>query len=225
MDFCSKCGRELTDSAIGCPNCDATVSNCDNAKDSGKKKILVGAILGAVVVVALVIVLICTLGGGGYEKAVERYINYYYCDMANEENVRPLAPESLWDEWAEHEGFKNADEMFEYMTDKLEKELNELDFYEVDVDFEIKYEEELSQRELDELCERLENKYRTNYSTFTEGYSFEVEIFGSLSGSREGEPIYKDINEEEKLVAVKMNGEWYLADSVGSKMWLIDAVM
>ena len=222
MDFCSKCGRELTDSAIGCPNCDATVSNCDNAKDSGKKKILVGAILGAVVVVALVIVLICTLGGGGYEELVEKYINVEYYQQFTEDNIRPLAPENMWEDWV---GSKDSsvDAMFARWEKNNEEYYEEYNNeYNVNIEYEIVHETELSERELYDICEEIEDYHNMDYPEFIEGYTFKLKVTGEIIGPDEIE----EVNRTENMAAVKMDGEWYLVyvDKDGY-CWYVDYML
>ncbi len=238
MKFCTKCGKKLEENAVGCPNCNSTTdaqptpaevpasAPLTSVKEKllGNKKILIGGI--AVVVAAIVVLIIVLVSGGGYKKAVERYINLIYLKDITEDDIRLLAPESLWEEWADDEGYRSVDAMFEEWIEDYEEELEEfleeLDDFEMDIDYEIKYEEELSERELDELCEALEDRYDMNYSDFTEGYTFKLEVSGYVSAEYQGEELYEEIDDKITLTAVKMNGEWYL---VNGSMWWIDNIL
>lgn len=74
--FCGKCGTQIEDNALFCPNCGEKTVNTDlsvqkRQKAEAKKFALpIGIVAGVVVIIVLVASL---FGGGGYKKTLNNY--------------------------------------------------------------------------------------------------------------------------------------------------------
>ena len=159
----------------------------------------------------------------GIEKAIERYIQveYGYNGSSTEDNIRPLGPESMWKRWAYHEGYDSADDMLREWDEQYKGYLKEID-HEINVDYEITQKKELPEKELQEICENLEERYETDYSDFTQGYEITIEMHGETVSTYRGETRQKEVDDEITVFAVKLDGKWYLATGGA---WLIDRII
>lgn len=244
--YCRNCGKKLSGTEKFCTEClrplaqatpiaesGAVASGSVSTNKSKKRKIIIGIIIAAVIIIAAAIVLAITLSrdneneksDDGYENLIAKYINIYYYQSWKESDIRPLAPDIMWEDWVDSDE-SGIDEMFENWEENNEdyyEEYNEK--YDVNVDYEITQEVELSDDELQALCDELEDYYDANYPEFDEGYSFKLKIEGEISSKGGTVQIGRQIDDTENLIAVKIDGEWYLVYVDDGYCWLVDYVM
>lgn len=220
MAFCPNCGRKIEDESVGCPVCNAkheSENNFENptsfevkdnqvVADNKPKKSKnggVGIVIGAIAVVALVGVLaVSLLGGGGYKKAINNYVDFTY--KGDVSKLSSLAPSSYWENIEEEHDMKVKDildekeEVFESLKEEME------DYYgeKIKVSYKVIEEEKMEKDDLKEVKEHLKDYYDIPKKSVTDAYELEIEL--SIKGS-------EDEDEEEiDAVVVKIDGDWYL---------------
>lgn len=238
--FCEKCGTQITEKDIVCPNCgnklndSVDIVNHDTRKCKNKKSRKTVLIASSIVLVVTIVVgAILFLNKdeeksynddtkrykSGYEGAIDHFIDFYYYYERDEKDVLAMAPEVFWQRWADHENDGDINSLFdEFETrSKLIKEKHNEELEKTMVDYQIYYTTKLSSHECQQVEKALERKHDLNYSEITNGYSFTLEITALMG----------DIKKEKKwdVVAVKMDGVWHLASYGNSIAWLIDKVI
>lgn len=172
--------------------------------NKGKSKLPM--LIGVVAVVAIVAVLaVVLLGGSGYKKALENYLESEYKDDTS--NIESLLPDSVWEEFAERRDMEKEDIIDEYIELKEEvaeiKEENDWSY-----EYEIVSYEKMDDGDLDDIKDGLEDMYDIDPdSVGNKGYVAEVEI----------KFIEDDETEEDDFDAyiVKIDGDWYVVDEDG----------
>ncbi len=224
--FCGNCGTELQDDAVVCSNCGvnlapkaeeaapaADTTPADVAVAAVKKgatvfidkcksdKKFLGIVLGAVAGVVALIVVLCLIFGGGYEKAIDRYVDAnYYGDY---DACLELIPDDMLDKMLDSmditkkefkEQFK---EEWEDKKDRLEDEFGK----DIKVSYKVTDEDKIDKDDLDEIKDGLK-EMGISKKSITEGYEIEVEF--TIEGDDDED------TEEETFNALKIDGEWYI---------------
>jgi len=214
--FCKSCGNELPDDASFCGSCGSMCEAAAPAEPVGyapapegtegygypmpenknKKPIIIGAIAGGVVLV--VVLLILLLSGGGPESALDNMVDYSQGDF---DVLEDLAPEQYWDYYEEKKG-ESVDELIE-KTEKQYEAYAEM-MAEVDYDYEVLEEEELSESQIRAINEYLVEEYGFEKDSVSEGCELKYEITASTGG--------KSNTETETGTFLEIDGDWYIVN-------------
>ena len=226
--FCGNCGTELQDDAVQCYNCGFNVAppqqtdNNSNDLTPGEKianftkdtavwlfgkmksdKKLTGIVLGAVVGVIAVIVALCLIFGGGYETAIDKYVDaMYYADVDAFFDSQPdiLVQKELDDLGLSESKYKDQLESLLEITHKTVIATYGEDF---DIDYEVTYEKEVEGDDFEELLDELKDEGVPKKSV-SKAYKIEVEF--SIDGDK------KDDTLDREFVVAKIDGDWFIVD-------------
>ncbi len=235
--FCANCGNSMDDSMELCPVCGAKVETpaaqpaapSVTAVDAatGKKNklpIIIGAV--AVVAVALIVVLVMVLGGGGYEKAVDKYVAVMY--EGEYSDIKDLAPDAYWeymeekyDDFDLEEGIEEMEEEYEERLERYEEDYGD----NVKFSYEITEEDEIDEDDLKDIAKKLKERYDIDKDDVTEGY--EVEFTVTIEGDDDSVDHdfeaydYEDDDRYSYYAAVKIDGSWYLIRHTDDKATFI----
>lgn len=229
--FCGNCGTELQDDAVVCSNCGMNVAPVVNVEQpqnpvnenitpaekfvvvakektvwlvdkmkSDKKfmSIVLGGVAG---VLAIIVALVFILNLGGYNKAIEKYIDAtYYGDV---DAYLDSIPGDYLEDMLELSGMSEKDfkENFEKSYESI------LDSYvskygdDYTVDFEVVDEYELTDDDFEDVLDDFK-ALGISKKSITEAYEIEVEF--TIDGSKRKDTVDKD------FTAVKIDGDWYL---------------
>lgn len=219
--FCEKCGANIGDGSMPCPNCtvataapapvaDVVESPVDygtSAPDNGsfvsrllqdKKKL--GIIGGAlVVVIAVIVILIIALSGGAKSK-LETYLDFYWNAKGDVEDYLDIRyPEERLDEILEYNDM-TLDEYIENYEERQKEEQEELEFDGIKYTFDFISDRKMKSSEIDEYEDDAEEY---GYE-ITEGMVYRVKVIKYVDGDKEN-----TLNYEYEMV--KMDGDWYYA--------------
>ena len=232
--YCRKCGSQINDSALFCAKCGerTTVAETSNLekKKINKKKIFIPILIAVASIVLIVTIILVAVGGDGYkdgyEGAVQRFIDCCILGETDEENIRDMAPLAYLRSWADLENDGDMEEMFRRFKEEGEETKKERkeEYADFNVDYEIYDAAKLSSNECQRVEKALEyyrDKRFINYGEITDGYSFEL-VLTYTTIDFDGN---KDIDYDEgNVVAVKIDGKWYLATYTSSRIiWMLDA--
>lgn len=216
--FCTSCGAKQNSLDV------ITYGTNKNVSEKKNKKIVMIVIL-AVVIVSIAIGLLIYFNTNedenddsdeylnGYDAAVEQFIDFYYYYEREKADVLVVAPENFWQRWADIENDGNIESLFEDFEQIGEKRKDEAKGK--NIVYQLYYVTELSSKECQSVEKALESRDRLNYSGITDAYSFKLEITDKEDGSK------KDWD----VVAVEMDGMWYLATYGNKVRWLVDVVI
>ena len=207
--FCENCGSELNDTDKVCPKCGTAVAETATqkkdvkekaktkpevestveagAKDNKKTMILIGGIAAAVIIVLLLIIALCS---GGYKKPVK----YYFTGMEKSSSKTYLKQfpsfmkEDLEDTY--------DDEALEKMMDSFEKKYGD----KIKITYKVLDKTKIEKDDLDDVKDKLENKYDDEKIKVTDGY--EVCVKATIKGSDEKDTSYTSFD------VYKINGKW-----------------
>ncbi len=229
--FCGNCGTELQDDVVVCTNCgmnvapvnyvsepqnnindnltpaekiasvakDKTIWFIDKMKNDKK---LMSVVLGvAAGFVALIIALVVIFSIGGYNKAIQNYIDATY--FGDVDAYVDCVPEEYLDSMLELSGKtkKEFKESFEKAYDSVVGTYKAKYGDDYSVDFKVVDEFELEGDDYDEFLDDLKTLGIAKKSV-SEAYEIEVEF--TIDGDKKRETVDKD------FVAVKIDGTWYL---------------
>lgn len=219
---CISCGAEMNDSESVCPECGvANEVNNEGAKEKAtpkakKKKLSPKRIAAlAIVLIALVIIIVTVfsaignfIAGIGPKNAMNKVFDVLYENKP--EKIEDCAPKAYWDDIKDEHGIsvKDVKEYYEdtyidLFIDSLEDECGK--------DIKVKYEftdsDELSERKLDTVRDRLKSSYGILRKEVTKGYEYDVEI------RVEGDEDYYKL--ESTLIVIKIDGKWYVFSETG----------
>ncbi len=227
--FCGNCGTQLPDDANVCGNCGTNVAQmaapaapvapasaapAENASTPGEnvvsavkdkagdfigkmksdKKFMTMVIAiagGAVTLIAVLIVLLCVLGGG-YEKAIQ---NRYDAALGDYDAYIDCYPESYWDE---HD--MQDEEEFE---ERLEGLFDDY-FDEIDYDFEVVDEDEISGSAYSSLKDRIHERWGVSRKDIGDAYKVAVLMNTEIDD--------EDNYTLDDLIVVEIDGDWYVFD-------------
>ena len=166
-------------------------------------KLIIGIIAALLVVAVAAVLLIVFLGGGGgsYSSALDKALALY---EGNYDQVEDMLPPECWDYIEDYENTSKAEylyqveDRFERQRINLEEEYGE----EYTVSYDLTEEKELSEPKLERAAEYLEKTFYIPAESVTEGYELEVDL--TIEGSK-GEKT-----DEEEMIALKIDGAWYL---------------
>ncbi len=229
--YCGNCGTELMDDAVVCTNCGMNVAPANNVTESQKNvdknltpaekiaaytkeksvwfidkmksdKKFFGIVAGvAAGVVVLIVALIFISNLGGYNNAIEKYVDatYFgdadaYIDSIPDEYLDSMLKLSGMSEKEFKENFENA---YESVLKTYKTKYGD----DYSVDFEVVDEFKLEGDDYDELLDELKLLGIVKKSV-SEAYEIEVEF--TIDGSERKETVDKD------FIAVKIDGDWYL---------------
>lgn len=227
--FCGNCGAELQDDAVKCYNCGFNVApqpaqsvNDENNLTPGEKianftkdkavwlfnrmmsdKKLTGIVLGAVVGVIVVIVALCLILGGGYETAIDNYIDaMYYGDV---DAFFDSTPDIVLQKQLDEQGISESKykEQLESLLEITQKTMTGTYGEDFDVDYEITYEKEVEGDDFEELLDDLKGQGIPKKSV-SKAYKIEVEF--SIDGENKDDTIDRDFK------VAKIDGDWFIVD-------------
>ncbi len=231
--FCGNCGTQLADDAVVCTNCGVNIAPqpqqapaqyqqapqqpdyqqapaggptpADNAAAAIKAKTgafvgklktdkkFLGIVIGAVAaVVALIIVLVLVLGGG-YESAIDNYID---AQLGDYDSYVDCFPEDVFEMMEKYDVVEDEDD-FEEMAEMVDEN-------DVDYDYEVLKETELDEDELDDIKSYLKKNLDISKDDVTEAIEAKIKLTASADG--------KENSRTQKLVIVKIDGDWYVYD-------------
>ncbi len=236
MKKCEKCGKEIMDDAVVCPDCEksgeksAPIINTDElrkrAEDIGStiknydyNKLVPEAIkekvpgkyqkflpLGILAVFVLIFVFIISSCTGGYKKPV-KYLEQI--SNGNYKNIDKMAPKDIWEDHLDYYDMTNS-ERIEAVEEQYEGVLDEQkDKYgdNYKISYDIKEKEKLSNKELSDIRDGLKANYNVPKKSVKKGYELKVKVV--KKGSED-----KDTNTQ-KLMVVKIDGDWYIVSANG----------
>lgn len=209
--FCANCGSQQPDEANVCGNCGNAFAPENvvppmQPKAKSKTPIIIAVAAAAL---AVILILIFALGGGAPgspEAAIENRLDYMSGDVSCYEY---LAPEAYW-EWREekYEDFdleKTIEEMEEMIAKAEENGLAK----EVNYDYEILNEKDLTEAELKKIQNGLKSNYDIPKDSVTDGVKVDIEITREYDG--------KESSEKEKNIhIVEIDGSWYVVSATGN---------
>ena len=156
------------------------------------KKFL-GIILGAVAaVVALIIVLVLVLGGG-YESAIDNYID---AQLGDYDAYVDCYPEDVFEKLEKH-NLTQSEKSFDKMAEMVDEN-------DVDYDYDVEDEEKLDEDDLDDIKSYLKKNLGISKDDVTEAVQVKIKLTASANG--------KENSRTQKLVVVKIDGDWYVYD-------------
>ena len=124
--YCGKCGTQIENNALFCPNCGKRTVNIDTStqKQPNAKIKKIALPLGIVVgVVAVIVFIVLLISGGGYKKTLD---NYYKAYATNDpELMYSTVIAQYWIDYT-NEGWGNS--AFESIQDDIEDELDDWDW-------------------------------------------------------------------------------------------------
>ena len=171
------------------------------------KKIL--AISGAgILAFILVLTLLGTIFGNTYKTPIKNLIDVsFYAKAGKLDN---LAPKEYW-EWYEDKYDKDLKDLKEDIKDNakdIKEELRDEYGWNYKVKYTIKDKEKLDKDDLEELAEKISDKYDIKERKIKKAYELEVEF--TIKGNKEK-------NESKTtFYSVKIGSKWYLVKSNGS---------
>lgn len=228
--FCGNCGTELQDDAVQCFNCGFNVApppaqsvNNDQNLTPGEKianftkdkavwlfgkmksdKKLTGIILGSLVGVVAVIVALCLIFGGGYETAIDNYVDaMYYGDV---DAFFDSQPDVLLEKQLDEQGITESKykEQVESLLEVTHKTVITTYGEDFDVDYEVTYEKEIEGDDFEELLDELKGEGVPKKSV-SKAYKIEVEF--TIDGDKKDDTI------DREFVVAKIDGDWFIVDN------------
>ena len=176
--------------------------------NKGKSKLPL--LIGVVAVVALVAVVISLIGGSGYKKALENYLEYEYKNDTS--NIESLIPDSVWEDYADEEDM-DKDEVIDLAIENVEDWAEFVEENEWTYEYEIGDYEKIDDGDLDDIKDGLEDMYDIDPdSVGNKGYVAEVEVTLFVDGE-------EDDSHDFDAYMVKIDGDWYVVDEDGYFMF------
>lgn len=231
--FCRQCGAQLEDDAVKCEACGAEIkpaeetnqqpadaqaqavaSDAENGENANPnapapKKLSTRniAIIAAAAVVVIVVLIVALTAGGGYKSAINNYIDVMIKGQVNK--LDKLAPQEYWEYYEDNYDMniddleKDAEDMVDTIIDMLEEEYGD----NVRVSYKVTKEDKLTDNELNEIREGVNDRYGIARKSVTEGYdiSFDTTVKGNDD----------EMTSEASAYIVKIDGGWYLTDTSG----------
>lgn len=154
------------------------------------KKFL-GIILGAVAAVVAIIVVLVLVLGGGYEAAIDNYID---ASLGDYDAYVDCFPEEVFEMMEKYDVAEDEDD-FEKQADRMK---------DYDIDYEIVKEEKVDDDDLDDIKSFLKKNFDIPKSDVKEAIEAKVKLTVSYDG--------EDRSDTEKLVVVNIDGDWYVLD-------------
>ena len=172
----------------------------------GTKTGLIIAIVSAVAVIAAVAVLLLVdpFKWFGRKAALDKFFKVYY--LGQEADPEDMYPEEVL-EFFEDNDIPFIDDWSDYLENIRE---GTKDNYgkDVKITYEVTDEKEVDEDDLEEIAEKLEDRYGLDADSVQEGYEIEFEY--TIEGS-------KDEYEMEDLMTImlKIDGKWYVTNAWG----------
>ena len=172
--------------------------------NKGKSKLPL--IIGVVAVVAIVAIVISLIGGSGYKKALENYLEYEFKNDTS--NIESLLPESVWNDLAD-EWDMDKDEVIDEIIEEMEEEAEWMEEEEVTFEYEVVSYEKLDEDDLDDIKETLEEYYDIDEDDVgKKAYKAEIEYTEFVDGEEED-------SDDFEVCIVKIDGDWYVVSENG----------
>ncbi len=244
MKKCEKCGKEIMDDAVVCPDCEkigeksAPIINTDElrkrAEDIGStiknydyNKLVPEAIkekvpgkyqkflpFGILALAIAVVIVLFSMCGSSYKKTLK-----YAEQIENGKfsNIEKLAPKDVFEDYLDDDMDMDKKEYIEYCEDRYDDIIDSLeDEYgdNIKIDLKIEDKKKLSDKKLDDWREYLDETYDIPEKKVKKAYKLEIKQ--TIKGSEDKEEIDFD------LVAVKIGGNWYLLWEDGSFYYTMD---
>lgn len=218
--FCPKCGQRCPDGVTVCPACGYS-ENAAPKKPAGNPdgfvnnmveklkaflsdpqaaiKKLIPVAVGLVVVIVAVVILASVLGNTP-KRTMNRYLDY----ITDEGEIEEILPESVWKNFEDKKAKK---ESYEEDIDFAKAALEE--FYGKDFSFSVDIvdEDEMDDDDVRDVAKALNSMYDIPKKQVTAAYEIEYEV--SIDGEDED-------TAELDWTLVKIDGDWYLINEVGS---------
>ena len=205
--FCANCGSQQPDEANVCGNCGNAFAPENvvpqQVVTAKSKKPLIIAVIAAALVVVLVLVLF-VFTGGGYKKAIENRLDFSYGgDVSVYED---LAPQAYWDWREDNDASFDLEKRIEQL-EKMREEADDEGEFDVDYDFEVTKEVDLTEKELKTIKNGLKNNYDISNDSVTDGVKVDVKIILEYDGDER--------TDESQLYIVEIDGDWYVVSKDG----------
>ena len=203
--YCGKCGTQIEDNALFCPNCgEKTLNSNTSTQQTTKTNIKrialpTGIIAGVILVVVLAVSL---LGGGGYKRTLD---NYY---KSHENNDADLMYDSVVAQyWIDYynEGWGSA---FDRIQDDIEERIDDWDCGEnIKITYKIENERQATKEQLEDLEDNIYDWYayyvydRDEFS-ITDAYVLDIDF------TVKGDEGTESFHYPDGLLIIKENGKW-----------------
>lgn len=202
--FCGKCGTQMEDNALFCPNCGEKTTNdgLQNQSKINSKKFTLP--FGLVAIVALIVVIIVSLiGGGGYKKTLD---NYYKAHEKNDADL--MYNKVIAQYWIDYtnEGWSNS--AYESIQDGIEDRIEEWDCGDdIKITYKIQNERRATKEQLKDLEDNIYDWYayyvydRDEFS-ITDAYLLDIDF--TVKGNEGTESFHYP----DGLLIIKEKGKW-----------------
>lgn len=231
--FCRQCGAQLEDDAVKCEACgmeikpaeetvqqpvsqaETAAPGAENIGNANQNKSILKklstkniAIIAAAAVVVIIVLIVALTAGGGYKGAINNYIDVMI--KGKVDKIEKLAPKEYWEYYEDEYDMdiddveKEAEDMVDLIKDMLEDEYGD----NVKVSYKITKEDKLTEKEISEIKEGVNDKYGIARKNVTEGY--EVDLDMTVKGDDD------EMTNETTVYVVKISGGWYITDTNGN---------
>ena len=210
--FCANCGSQQPDEANVCGNCGNAFAPENvvpqQVVTAKSKKPLIIAAVAIVAVIAIVLVLLFSGGGvaGSPEEAIENRLDYLSGDVSYYEY---LAPQAYWEWREEKDDDFNLEETIEEMEEMIAKAEENGLAKDINYDYEVLKEKDLTEAELKKIKKGLKNIYDISEDSVTDGVKFDIELTIESDGKERSE-------KEKNIYIVEIDGGWYIVSESGS---------
>ncbi|MBQ8524454.1 MAG: zinc ribbon domain-containing protein [Clostridia bacterium] len=210
--FCGHCGNQIPDGVGFCPVCGNQTGAQAPVQNTPKKKMSTNTIIGIIavvaVVVALAIILFAVFAGGKSGASSAEAVVEKYLDATLDFDVDALFEclhEDIIEAAAEEEGFDSVSEFKDELKEQLDQAADMMDALgaSIELSYDITDTEELEDDDLDEIAEELEDEFGVKVTAATA-----VTVEQYTKGTAMGQEI--DETETTTIVAVKIDGDWYI---------------
>lgn len=204
--YCEKCGTQINNDALFCPNCGEKTVVIDKSTQmqskTGRKKfaLLLGIITGVILIVVLIVLLIY---GDGYKKTLD---NYY---KAHENNDADLLYNSVIAKyWIDYMNEGWGDSAYETIQEGIEDEIEEWDCgNNIKITYKIKNERRATKEQLEELEDNIYDRYAYyvyagNEFSITDAYVLDIDF------TVKGDEGTKSFHYPDGFLIIKENGKW-----------------
>lgn len=217
--FCGKCGTEVQNNAMFCPNCGEKVSTAsiptDTERKSGTgvfskskngKKVLI-SIQTLTVVTVLIITITSLVGGKGYTKTLDRF----YKSIENEDVA--LMRSTLADYWIDYQlaDYDSVTYLIDDVEEIIEDQLDDFDCGDsVKIHYTIKNAKRATKEDLIELKDNIYDWYAYYMydedefnKSIKDAYVLSISI--QVTGNEDSNVLTS------KILIIKENGKWKIA--------------
>lgn len=212
--FCKKCGTELKEGTKFCPKCGTPTAPIEQPNnwsqngihrdpvDTGKERKTPILAIGLIVILVIAVVLVFrACAGGGYEEPIKNLVKGIE-NQDGKQILKAFSDEMM--EAAEEESGYSKDELAEMYENVFNYSIGDVDLSDVDykVDYEIKDDFDLSEREIKDIEDELSD----------DGIDVDIKAGKEVELTLKISVESLDYNEEEDTTVevIKIGRNWYI---------------